>query len=45
MSPLDKTTVYDRLKRQQLTRGVYTYSEYRTEKAYDTFHANAMKMF
>ena len=45
MSPLDKNTIYDKLKRRQLTRGVYAFAEYRYEKAYDAFNNNGMRMF
>ncbi|GEM_PF-5416504 len=40
-----KNETYEKLKKRQLTRGIYMPAEMRTEKAFEVFHNNAMRMY
>ncbi len=40
-----KNETYEKLKKRQLMRGIYMPTEMRTEKAFEVFNNNALRMF
>ena len=42
---IKKNETYEKLKKRQLLRGIYMPAEMRTEKAFEVFTNNAMRMF